>query len=594
MGATGMQLARFGVFIRGRRSSAGLVLLALALTVGTPLQARAQTARPDVLTCVESLTELILFSTFSPNTTVNYTVASAPTGIVDFARTVTGPFSDPLVIPVTHDASGNGRVNFVMRGIAAGTTTLDASSAETGQTNTLTVAVDRVTSVEALHNDQPLEANPAVGGGVRIFPDLETPAGSSADARRITLRATTELGMQDLVVFFGGFDMDDPSPGDRTPADEGPGDNNATDAFLSSFSDTVDPETGIAEITVTLTRQPGDNFRFFAGCSLGYLQGVTARGIELFDREGDRLPTPGAETSDMVTIWRRLHLEVDTMEAVDGNQILGNVVNIRHRRTGGVVTQSIVSLGNTRTSDDPPEGPVAINMRRDTARDEFVNGALDVTGFGQFDVAANARDRVTVFGEVPISAQGASLVLVDDDDIPGGGAGDEGAAVPAPDTSLLESVLAQGYVLPVFDLTTGAAPFVLNLPADDRNTPQEDFTDVYRFDNLADHQNQNYWIAYLLGGYQFVTGLDDDPESEEARLGQTDREGKGSVVFAESIRDLASAEAKCQPAGVVAHEIVHLFVGLGHAQSGLMQDGCAGGTDLAAESLIAMRQKLFP
>ena len=77
---------------------------------------------------------------------------------------------------------------------------------------------------------------------------------------------------------------------------------------------------------------PGDNFMVAASCSEEYLNGITVKGYELLDSDGDPLPTGKALVTPLLTVWRRFHVELDSMATVKGNEIRG-VVNCPQSKT---------------------------------------------------------------------------------------------------------------------------------------------------------------------------------------------------------------------------------------------------------------------
>jgi hypothetical protein len=87
---------------------------------------------------------------------------------------------------------------------------------------------------------------------------------------------------------------------------------------------------GEATVEFSVTRQPGDNFAIAASTNPNDLNAVTVDGTELRTGGGATIDIDcdGTEPicrTDMLTVWRRLHIEVDSMGAVDGNFIAGTI-----------------------------------------------------------------------------------------------------------------------------------------------------------------------------------------------------------------------------------------------------------------------------
>src|SRR6266852_8323428 len=73
-----------------------------------------------------------------------------------------------------------------------------------------------VTAMDLVAINSPLDPNPNMGGGQRIFPDRVTPT-DAINRRVVRVRAATDFG-QNMPVYFRAFDVDDPST-DAAPVD---------------------------------------------------------------------------------------------------------------------------------------------------------------------------------------------------------------------------------------------------------------------------------------------------------------------------------------------------------------------------------------
>jgi hypothetical protein len=74
--------------------------------------------------------------------------------------------------------------------------------------------------------------------------------------------------------------------------------------------------------------QPGDNFRVAASCEQLYLAGVTVNVLDLRDASGAVLPTLRGKQTAMLTVWRRVHAEVDSMGVVANNHAAGTIERV--------------------------------------------------------------------------------------------------------------------------------------------------------------------------------------------------------------------------------------------------------------------------
>lgn len=209
----------------------------------------------------------------------------------------------------------------------------------------------------------PIDANPNAGGGLRIFPDLKEPSENSNLRRKIRVRAKTGANTAGNYIYFRNFDFDDPSansapldPENTTNAgDDNKGNVDGTTATRAGQFSLPSPNPkdcqitsygakcftnslGEAAIDFTLTMQPGDNFAVAASTDENYLAGLTlaADGVNLKDTSNNQTPattsnnafacansTVNACRTDMLTVWRRLHIEYDLMANVSGNDETG-------------------------------------------------------------------------------------------------------------------------------------------------------------------------------------------------------------------------------------------------------------------------------
>lgn len=165
-----------------------------------------------------------------------------------------------------------------------------------------------------------LDNNPNVGGGLRIFPDKQTST-DTLNRALVQLKAQVQPAVSGTTVYFRVFDVPDPSVPNSPPND-----NNGVPNFgtLSAGSAVTDA-TGTAVVTFTVTMQPGDNFVGAASTNASQLNAVNATAQGLRNAAGNPLPDGISSMTPMLTVWRRLHVEIDSMAAVQGNTVTGNI-----------------------------------------------------------------------------------------------------------------------------------------------------------------------------------------------------------------------------------------------------------------------------
>ena len=576
-----------------------LALLCAASAAGAQtvtLQRVGDGASPDLIVqadftlCLDDVTGFVIQVNFGPpNSTVTFDVTHSVAGVIGISLSQNGPFGQSVTLPVNLDGNGNGvSAPFFVRGEMVGETVLTGCSPQVGCIfNPQTLAVANIASLLLEAIDSPLDNNPNAGGGQRIFPDNQT-AADAVNRRRVRLRATLSSPAPNRPIFFRSFDIDDPSsnvgPVDANGAN---GDDNRgmpQAGTLSAASAQTDA-SGAAQVELTVTMQPGDNFRLAAACNSTYLGGVVVNGTDLRDSSGNTLPTQRANVTNMLTVWRRVHVEMDSTGLVAGNQVAGTIRRARPNTT-------------TNTTQ------LSIRQRLESAR--FRDGLVTITGVGAFTVVDNTRGTITIPGIFQNAAvAGRAYVLVDDDDFNSDDGvafdGDAGENVTAPDTSLIQdsdnaglNVFAPAYVRPVYDIgdSNDLVPFVLNVA---RNTAAA-LIATYDFDTVGTEADPAFWTVYLLGSYQNVRASDNDPAGEGAILGIVDDiNGRGASVFNEVLRAGEIAiTGVVNNAATTAHEIGHLFNGL-HGDLGLMaQSSTRTTTDFSDVTLASIRNLSHP
>lgn len=167
-----------------------------------------------------------------------------------------------------------------------------------------------------------LDTNPNPGGGWRIFPGKQNPTDPTArDTVKVSAQLQPEAGNR--TIHFKAYDVDDPSA-DSPPIDDESkaADNNGGAGHFpnqQAQDSAITNSSGVAELIFTVTMRPGDNFRVVASLTTQYFnhirprQGDSAGRIESAYEPGNFIPDK--YQTAMLTVWRKLHFELDKMAA---------------------------------------------------------------------------------------------------------------------------------------------------------------------------------------------------------------------------------------------------------------------------------------
>jgi hypothetical protein len=398
-----------------------------------------------------------------------------------------------------------------------------------------------------------IDVNPtSMGGGQRIFPDKDDPSTTIDPYRHdiVQVKVLITPVKQGVKVYFKSYDLDDPSAA-MLPLDDDTGANTGNDNRGSPKSGTfkttsaLTDASGIATLNFVTTMQPGDNFAVAASTNTTYLGTITIDGTNLKDNANTQIPATLACSSsavnacrtDMLTVWRRLHIEVDSMGQAKENYVDGTIdgpINIG----SGIQTISLNPSQLLRINRFE-NGLLVLNDSSGKRERAFNVIDYDITTTPPTD--ANSRRTVTInnTGTTYLTNGDKDFVLYDDDDfndndnMPFSLKGDKDQDILEPDRSMLSSVdtacpdtlpvigncniFAKAYIRPVEDLAgnQGNVQFIANMDFATR----EDVISRY-FYNKFFEDKKDFWTIYLLGAYQEDTGSDSDPvESTNAVYG---------------------------------------------------------------------------
>jgi hypothetical protein len=303
---------------------------------------------------------------------------------------------------------------------------LVATAVVAGQTQELArqsfsvVAVQKVEWLD-VNGNQITDPNNHPSGtvGVRIFPDATEPGGDAKN--KVKVRATVTPAIANVPVFLRSIDVDDPSANDpsvTTVDDEMKTQDNLTCAVTPncklsdpipindgrfivngnpvgnqiSAATTVANDVATATVEFQVTMQPGDNFRVVATTStatnLTQVQAQQTDGTmaRVKDATGnfissDSTTAATVKASEVLTVWRKLHMEVDSMAAIPAgaNKITGKV-------TGMFPGDSVKRFFLDHVSQDPDDGSamIAEDDASSTVRSgRFENGTIKIGALSQ-------------------------------------------------------------------------------------------------------------------------------------------------------------------------------------------------------------------
>lgn len=483
-----------------------------------------------------------------------------------------------------------------------------------GYTN-VCMRMPTVQSVALEGYTSPVTNNPTyLGGGRRIFADRLGPD-DQTNMRILRVKATLALPYsgsqpyQNARVDFRNFDVDDPSSDPIIDPDGAAGNDNRylrgtpEQAGTLSRCNAISPNscfkptdsTGATDVDFTVTTSPGDNFVISASTDQNYSPGINVNGTGLQDSSGNPItedPTyiTRAKRSPLLTVWRKVHLEVDSMGEVQDNLVSGYI------RSKVTVGSTPVWINVYPTTGDMEEG-------RFRSSGTIPGGRLTLLGTSdELEVLDNTADQVRVR-----SASGAAVSLrinqlfgmYDDDDYDSDNlfySGDNQEDIEAtgdtfarlrPSPLVNENPFAAAYIEPNFTWAEGQpgmndtdVTFRLNVPITSQF--RTEYGVVNEFRDSDGSERDDFWVGYILIGYQWGTLVDNDPMEETGGGGvapavnqltaftneTTSHEippgGVGAILFLENMRDIdfedptARFRLKTAP-----HELGHQFGLLG-------------------------------
>ncbi len=439
-------------------------------------------------------------------------------------------------------------------------------------------------------------------GGVGIFPGKTSPNDASASQRRlVALVATLDPPMANVPVHFRVWDVDDPFDqnnanmaivdGNTTGPDNRP--SGGSDPAVGSHQGVTNAD-GEATVLITVSMQPGNNYR--AGASV--LQDALTQATQADADALNSMPGGGNWSgysvplfwSEMLTVWRKLHVETDSMARPDISEtrVVGTVASIT--RNSPAVGQSVVNLGLNLADD------VSDLNAFEGGEIAFANCPLGSDAYPVLLSTSNLpgfSDTVTIAGVPGTCSTGSIFTLTDDDDI---------MVLPHfPSFGQLGvNAFAAAFVFPE---SAGASS--QTIVGFDRHL--DDYSIEYGFgpwdDGCTLSSSASYWACCVVGCWEPGENTDYDPDpcpapavpgSEGKDSGVTDDDSGTSAIFLQVIVDDRACTFTTDEPHVVTHEIVHTCDSHpDHVPQSIMDVGAPGQFDhFSAETINIIRSEI--
>jgi hypothetical protein len=456
--------------------------------------------------------------------------------------------------------------------------------------------------------------------GKRIFPDFKDPDDTTI-RHKLHLLVKTHPALAGKTVYVKAFDVDDSTSEEFDLNLEGTepvidtngksgGDNlpdylntqlggqfwdEDTSAWGGQTMTGVVDANGETKFDFRVGMQPGNNYRVVASVDDESMYDgvqVTNANADKYLGPGDS-QTGGASASPLLTVWRRLWVENDSMEAIpieDGikrNDLSADtpnpIVNAATLNAAGTDTVFYIS----------PISDASSFLNLENGQIIVQNVVHPVTGAGIL-----IDDHVvSVAGNHTSVPNGSSFRLYDDDDF-----GLD--APPLPRNDLVDDLM-KSFFRPSFIEVTDSGDFNTRKTVPFRKNDDLQTSSLLHPSNTVVNSSKDLtekdalWVCQLTAAYQFETTEDGDPNSEDATYGGTRQflDYDHSTVFVENCREayndqfLLVAEQGSNPAigdqarmnlgnfiiATAAHEMGHhpgaLSVNDEHSELGLMRDG---------------------
>lgn len=388
--------------------------------------------------------------------------------------------------------------------------------------------------------------------GIKWNPSAKAYFGDQRDS--IEAWAQLSPAVKGVKIYFHQGDPDDPTSqegGDET------GDNRRSfvPRLESWISESITGTLGRGMLPVTTSMAPGDNSRIFAALHRGGLNKAAAAPSQLEpDSYFERF---GVKSSELLTIWRTLSVEIDSMisEFATPRQAPDVV-------TAQILSYSILNPGaeNEYKIAFTVSGFYGVTENRYEKGHFFLNNSdYEIKGSRQ-DV--NFHDVIDIFIPVADAAMlpgliGVTVIYTDDDSL----------SPQLPQFPAIGEKVKRAYRFAYIDIEN-----LLPIYNPNRFVP---FASNYdsSFDDAWDvEKSEKYWTALVVMCYQGGPGEDNDPNAENNLLGITPLAlvSPRSAIFVEDIRDEWPDFRDEGIQHTIAHEVAH-HTKLLHTDEGIMK-----------------------
>lgn len=443
----------------------------------------------------------------------------------------------------------------------------DSQSIDISDYQATITMLPKVDSVEWVQHpgNKPLDACPK-NGGKRIFSGRITPTDIYGDERKkVDIRAKILPTIAGQTVYFKVFDVDDPST-DDSPLDSNgsAGQDNRAGGTSFGVLSAVTDSSGVAEVTFVVSRQPGDNYKVFASCCQNALNSVSQTQVD-----SDSIPS-GIAKSDMLTVWRKLWLEFDSMGPAPAT---GDEKNF-DEGTIDSIQANVPAVGQSTLN---------LSIRLTDEKNRYEGGFIVIDGT-KYPVLSNTDnaifdDDVVITGTPGAGIVGKTFKIYDDDfDV-----NTVEHIRPLPYTlsggTLIDTAYAEAYIKPEnvpASFVDIDSTFYRNLSSGflsgwtSKVMAKKDLTD-----------SADFWVVHLLAAWQGEVDNDFDPDKvgpgepgPEIVKGEALDSKNTGAIYIEPIREMEIIVPlpRINEEHTVVHEIGHQGGGK-HTDGGIMADG---------------------
>jgi hypothetical protein len=475
---------------------------------------------------------------------------------------------------------------------------------------------DNKKPVEWDANGNPTKWEWMPGKGKKIFPDDKGPDDHTP---RNKVYVKVKTGMPNIKVHLKAFDVDDPSTDPIIDPNDGGGNLNSGQDNLqwdglthspkppifSNGDETIECTTdseGIAKVggqlpEMEVTTNAGDNFRVAVALMDDGAQELTKAQVMNKGASGyiagDSTQQPtgfNGVVSPMLTVWRKLNVEVDSMQKWPSSNPKPEPDRVTASATSTQWQINSPNLGKATLATTSLPGPVNF----------YENGYIK-KGSLKFDIIENTSSSITVNYNAPSSSPPTadlnqfltgSFEVYDDDDI---GLTED----PLPRSNLINGEIKKMYAPAYIEIKEVGPDLNPNsqIPYESNNNVANPWTSLDAAQDMKGKDRPTYWNHLLVVAYQPEPSHDSDPNTESKLLGVTVKPGilplynSLSVVYVETIRDLydpirnspaqMKKDVQDKIEQVTGHEIGHAPGGESeahdHGEGGLMSAGTESG-----------------